>query len=98
MDNRNELTSKFDFNLNSKDKISATLGLNRAGDPYSGTLNPAPVASCPRLPSTDKKTYYFLNLAYTRIFSPTLLNEFHFVAHRTNFLSESTGKPSAHRP
>jgi len=28
-DNRNELTGKFDFNLNSKDKISATLGLNK---------------------------------------------------------------------
>ena len=30
-DNRNELTTKFDFNLNAKDKISATFGFNRAG-------------------------------------------------------------------
>ena len=87
-DNRNELTSKFDYNLNSKDKLSATLGWNRAGDPYYGTLNPAPTASVPGFPATNKKTYYFLNLAYTRIFSPTVLNEFHFVAHRTNFLSD----------
>jgi hypothetical protein len=42
-DNRNEVTSKFDFNLNSKDKISATLGINRAGDPYTVSLaSPAP--------------------------------------------------------
>jgi hypothetical protein len=87
-DNRNELTSKFDFNLNPKDKLSATLGLNRAGDPYYGTLNPAPTASVPGFPATNKKDYYFLNLAYTRIFTPTVLNEFHFVVHRTNFLSD----------
>ncbi|MGA7294810.1 MAG: TonB-dependent receptor, partial [Terriglobales bacterium] len=87
-DNRNEATSKLDLNLNSKDKLSATLGLNRAGDPYSGTYNPAPTASVPGYPATNKKHYYFLNLAYTRIFTPTLLNEFHFVVHRTNFLSD----------
>lgn len=87
-DNRNELTSKLDFNLNSKDKISATLGWNRAGDPYQGTYNPAPTASVPGFPATNKKTYHYLNLAYTRIFTPTVLNEFHFVVHRTNFLSD----------
>ncbi len=87
-DNRNELTSKIDYNLNAKDKFAATLGWNRAGDPYSGTFNPAPTASVPGFPATNKKTYYFLNLAYTRIFTPTVLNEFHFVAHRTNFLSD----------
>jgi len=87
-DNRNELTSKFDLNLNAKDKLSATIGLNRAGDPYAGTLNPNPAASVPGFPSTNKKNYYFVNLAYTRFFTPTLLNEFHFVVHRTNFLSD----------
>src|SRR5580658_2051929 len=94
-DNRNELTSKFDLNLNAKDKLSATIGLNRAGDPYYGTLNPAPFASVPGFPSIDKKTFYFVNLGYTRIFSPTVLNEFHFVAHRTNFLSD---EPEHHLP
>jgi len=87
-DNRNELTSKFDLNLNAKDKISATIGLNRAGDPYTGTFNPDPTASVPGFPATNKKTFYFVNLGYTRIFSPTVLNEFHFVVHRTNFLSD----------
>jgi len=90
-DNRNELTGKLDFNLNAKDKLSATLGFNRAGDPYYGTLNPAPFASVPGFPSINRKDYYFLNLGYTRIFSPTVLNEFHFVAHRTNFLHDAAG-------
>ncbi len=90
-DNRNELTTKFDFNLSAKDKLSATFGLNRAGDPYYGTLNPAPYASVPGFPSTNTANYYFVNLGYTRIFSPTLLNEFHFVVHRSNFLHDSPG-------
>jgi hypothetical protein len=94
-DNRNEVTTKFDFNLNPKDRISATLGLNRAGDPYAGTFNPAPYASVPGFASTNKKTFYFLNVGYTRIFSPTVLNEFHFVAHRTNFLHD---EPASHQP
>ncbi len=94
-DNRNELTARLDFNLNAKDRLSATIGLNRAGDPYYGTLNPAPFASVPNFPSTDKKDFYFVNLAYTRIFSPTVLNEFHFVTHRTNFLSD---EPASHQP
>jgi hypothetical protein len=91
-DDRNELTTKFDFNPNSKDKISATIGLNRAGDPYAGTYNPAPAASVPGFPSTNKKDYYFVNLGYTRIFTPTVLNEFHFVVHRTNFLSDEPAR------
>jgi len=87
-DNRNEVTGKLDFNLSSKDKIAATIGYNRAGDPYLGTYNPNPAASVPGFPSTNSKKYYFLNLAYTRIFTPNVVNEFHFVAHRTNFLSD----------
>ena len=94
-DNRNELTSKFDLLLNPKDKLSATVGLNRAGDPYNGTLNPAPTASVPGFPATNKKDYYFFNLGYTRIFTPTALNESHFVVHRTNFLSDD---PANHLP
>src|ERR1700722_12165550 len=62
-DNRNEVTGKLDFNLSSKDKLSATIGFNRAGDPYLGTFNPNPAASVPGFPATDRKNYYFLNLA-----------------------------------
>ncbi|MGB9084326.1 MAG: carboxypeptidase regulatory-like domain-containing protein, partial [Terriglobales bacterium] len=88
-DNRNELTSKFDFNLNSKDKISATLGLNKT---YS--YNPLDASSVAGYPSISRANYYFLNLEYTRIFSPTLLNEFHFVAHRSNYISDVEAKAS----
>jgi Carboxypeptidase regulatory-like domain/TonB-dependent Receptor Plug Domain len=91
-DNRNEVTGKLDFNLSSKDKFAATIGINRAGDPYVGTYNPNPAASVPGFPSTNRKNYYFLNLAYTRIFTPAILNEFHFVAHRTNFLADEPAK------
>ena len=82
-DDRDELTGKFDFNLNSKDKLSATIGVNR-----TSSLNPFPYASFPGFPSLTLANYYFGNIAYTRIFSPTVLNEFHFIAHRSNYLAD----------
>jgi len=82
--NADELTSKFDFNLSAKDKISATVGLNRT--PFS---NPFPFATVPGFPSLTVANYYYTNIGYTRIFSPTLLNEFHFVSHRSNFLHDT---------
>jgi hypothetical protein len=85
-DNRDELTSKFDVNLSSKDKLSATVGLNR-----TASTNPFPFANVAGFPSSTVANYYFTNFAYTRIFSPTLLNEFHFVAHRSNFLQDTPG-------
>jgi hypothetical protein len=82
--NADELTSKFDFNLSAKDKISATFGFNR-----TLFLNPFPYATVPGFPSRTPANYYFTNLGYTRVFSPTLLNEFHFVTHRSNYLQDS---------
>jgi hypothetical protein len=88
--NADELTTKFDFNLSTKDKIAATIGLNRT--PFS---DPFPFASVPGFPSLTVANYYYTNIGYTRVFSPTLLNEFHFVTHRSNFLSQT---PSKHLP
>jgi len=88
--NADELTSKFDFNLSSKDKLSATIGFNRT--PFS---NPFPYATVPGFPSVTTANFYFLNVGYTRVFSPTLLNEFHFVGHRSNFLQDT---PTAKLP
>ncbi|HEY6337868.1 MAG TPA: carboxypeptidase regulatory-like domain-containing protein [Candidatus Sulfotelmatobacter sp.] len=88
VDNRNEATFKFDFNLSNKDKVSATIGLNRQGNPYSGSLNPFPYATVPGFPSRTIANYYFTNIGYTRIFSPTLLNEFRFLTHRSNYLQD----------
>ena len=85
--NADELTSKFDFNLNAKDKISATIGLNRT--PFS---NPFPFATVPGFPSLTVANYYYTNIGYTRVFSPTLLNEFHFVSHRSNYLQSTPGR------
>jgi hypothetical protein len=85
-DDRDELTSRFDFNLNEKDKISATIGLNRTFD-----INPYPYASVPGFPSRTPANYYFTNLEYTRVFSPQLLNEFHFVTHRSNYDQDLPG-------
>jgi hypothetical protein len=82
--NADELTSKFDFNLTTKDKLSATIGLNR-----TPSLNPFPYATVPGFPSRTVADYYFTNIGYTRIVSPTLLNEFHFVTHRSNYLQDT---------
>jgi hypothetical protein len=80
VDDRDELTSRFDFNLSAKDKLSATFGVNR-----TNSVNPFPFASVPGFPSRTAANYYFTNFEYTRIFSSTLLNEFHFVTHRSNY-------------
>src|SRR5580704_17334996 len=85
--NADEVTSKFDFNLTAKDKISATIGWNR-----TLFLNPFPFATVPGFPSQTTANYYFTNLAYTRIFSPSLLNEFHFLTHRSNYLQDAVTK------
>ena len=85
--NADELTSKFDFNLSAKDKIAATIGANR-----TLFVNPFPYATVPGFPSRTTADYYFTNIGYTRIFSPTLLNEFHFVTHRSNYLQDSVVK------
>ena len=82
--NADELTLKFDFNLSAKDKVSATIGLNR-----TPSENPFPYATVPGYPSRTTANFYFTNIGYTRIFSPLLLNEFHFVTHRSNFLQDT---------
>ena len=86
IDDRDELTSKFDFNLNAKHKLSATFGVNR-----TAYFNPFPYASVPGFPSRTPANYYFTNFGFTSVFSPTFLNEFHFVSHRSNYLQDIPG-------
>src|SRR5271166_5589158 len=88
--NADELTAKFDFNLSTKDKFSATIGVNRVP-----SVNPFPYATVPGYPSRTVANYYYINLGYTRVFSPTVLNEFHFVTHRSNYLQDI---PANHLP
>jgi outer membrane receptor protein involved in Fe transport len=90
VDDRNEITSKIDWNLNPKDKLSLTFGFNR----ITG-LSPLDASSVGGYPSSNSANYYFTNAAYTRIFSPTLINEAHFVTHRSNYVS---GVTTTHGP
>lgn len=79
-DDRDELTTKLDLIPNAKDKISGTFGMNR-----NPLLGPGGFATVPGYSDRVQSWYYFLNVGYTRIVSPTLLNEFHFVAHRSTY-------------
>jgi hypothetical protein len=86
-DNFNEYTGKFDLNLTEKDKISASLGMKRdtqlcpfAQNGCTGTDTTIP------FPDNWGSNTYFLNLAYTRSFSSTLLNEVRVTAQRLNML------------
>ena len=80
-DNNNEFTAKLDFNFTAKDKLSITLGGFRRTvmDPFDLTDNT--VAS---FPGQSKTNNYFLNMGYTRTFSPRILNEFRITAQRHN--------------
>ena len=77
--NNNELTIKLDLNFSSKDRLSITLGgfRNPEIDPFPD--NGANVAG---YAASNQINSYFSNVAYTRTFSPTLLNEFRVTAQR----------------
>ncbi len=96
-DDADELTAKFDYNRSAKDKFSATIALNRPTYVY-----PFEYGTVGGFPSRGAGNFYFGNLEYTRLFSPTLLNEFHFVAHRSNQMEErpavSSSSPAALSP
>jgi len=77
--NNNELTGKVDLNLTSKDRISVTVGGFR-----NLQVDPFPFANVPGFPASSQTNNYFLNIAYTRTFSSTLLNEVRATAQRHN--------------
>jgi hypothetical protein len=87
VNNFDELTTRLDFNLTEKDKIFASVGLNR----YWG-LRPFSFSAVPGFPDKDVGNYYFTNIGYTRLLSPTFLNEFHVVTHRNNFLFQAPAR------
>jgi hypothetical protein len=81
-DNRDEFTGKFDWELSSKDHFTATLG--RIHNP---TLRPGGFAGAPAEPvfgANGDNHRQFFNFAYTRIVSPTMLNEFRVTAQRND--------------
>ncbi len=77
-----ELTAKIDFNISSKDKLSGTIGGDRS--PVLQPFGLSNTETAPGTPSTAQINVYFLNLAYSRTFSPTKLNEFRVTAQRRN--------------
>lgn len=82
-DNRDELTMRFDANVTPKDIFAVTLGTSRNPNilPFGNTSNSSPnVSGFPVLGSQDRR---FANIAYTKIFSPTFLNDFRFTAQRS---------------
>jgi outer membrane receptor protein involved in Fe transport len=84
--NADELTEKLDFLITSSDHLNVTLGSSRNPvlEPFPAQNNAGP--NVPGYSDTNNDRRYFANLAYTRIFSPTLLNEVRFTAQRINHL------------
>lgn len=83
--NNNELTEKTDYAPTQNDRISVTLGLNRATNliPYGDGY-----ANVPGYDNNTLDNRYFGSLGYIRTFSPRILNEFRFTAVRRYMLQD----------
>jgi hypothetical protein len=92
---RDEITPKIDLNLTQKDRISVTLGASR--NPALNPTNFFNGAAVNGFDYLNKVHNYLGNAAYTRTFTPTLLNEFRFTAQRNNTLQAvpAYSKPNA---
>jgi hypothetical protein len=88
IDNRNELTMRFDFRITEKGQLTVTLGgqRNPTLDPFVTASNLIPWATIGGYSVTGKINDYFLNVAYTRTISPEILNEVRFVTQRARVL------------
>jgi len=84
-DNTDEFTAKLDAQLNSKDKLSGTLGWSREPvlDPFSYAFGSPPYDAY-GYGALGNHHREFTNLAWDRSFSPTLLNEARVTAQRMN--------------
>src|SRR5271166_639775 len=95
--NTNELTGKIDFEIDSKEKLSGTVGgiRNPQLDPFGHSSASGYSATVPGFGATNQINNYFLNLAYTRTFSPTRLNEVRATAQRHNTIADKPVKNMA---
>ncbi|MGD0132095.1 MAG: TonB-dependent receptor [Bryobacteraceae bacterium] len=80
LDNRDEFTIKTDFNITNNDRLSITLVRFHNPYDYPFVQNGAPNVG--GYPGNDKFDNYFGNVSYTKVISPTVVNEFHFTAQR----------------
>lgn len=76
-DNVNQYTGKIDYYASKNDRLSLTIGSNQ--EPM---VSPLVGATVPGFTEDTSTTNQFLNLAYTRTFSASLLNEAHATAER----------------
>jgi outer membrane receptor protein involved in Fe transport len=80
-DNRDEFTEKTDWKVTEKDHITLTLGSNHRPTEYP-FMDDRSVPNVGGFPGANEYDSYFGNVAYTRIFTANLLNDFHFTAQR----------------
>ena len=80
-DNRDELTEKADLSFTPNDRVSVTLGSAR-----NPVLSPFSGANVNGYATTTKSNRYYGSVDYTKIFTPTLLNDLRFTAQRQNLL------------
>lgn len=77
---RDEITIRMDANTRHQDRLAVTVGSSR-----NPNLSPFTSGATPGFPILGNNKSYFANIAYTSVFSPTLLNEFRFTTQRRNF-------------
>lgn len=97
LNNRDEYTGKFDWEITSQDHITASLGRS-----VTSTLTPGGFGGAPAEPvfaATGNNHRQFLNVSYTRIVTPTMLNEFRVTSQRNDILqatpSSKIGTPQS---
>ena len=92
-DNVDQYTGKLDFYATANDRLSLTIGSNQEPE-----LNPLVGATVAGFPANISTTNQFLNLAYTKTFSSSLLNEAHATAQRFYQTSSAASHPHDRLP
>jgi hypothetical protein len=91
-DDRDELTEKVDLLISQNDRVTITLGSSR-----NPAITPFSFATVAGYPITGKNNRYFGTVDYTKVFTPSLLNDLRFTAQRRNTLQSvpATTLPTA---
>jgi hypothetical protein len=92
INNNNNLTMKFDFNISQKDRLAVTLGGNR--NPIVNNTGSTGIGFtiAPGYPLTNVLHNYYSNFAYTHTFSSNILNEFRVTVQRSYTLQSKPAK------
>jgi hypothetical protein len=84
--NSDQLTEKLDLLFTPNDRLNVTLGSSRNPvlEPFPAQNNAGP--NVPGYSDTNNDHRYFANIAYTKVITPSLLNEARITAQRENHL------------